>query len=216
MTEQNSNEHKTGVIVFGASGHAKVVIDLIEKQGQFQIEGLIDDDPILNGQDVYGYKILGSKEKLEELSCRCCIVAIGDNGVRDDIADWLRNNGFILAKVATHPSAQLARGVSVGDGSVVMAGTVVNSDTSIGSNTIINTGATIDHDCLIGFSVHIAPGVTVCGGVSIGDLTLIGAGAVIHPNVKIGKNVVVGAGATVLRDIADNVSVVGSPAKIIQ
>lgn len=215
MTQQDINQQQTDVIVIGASGHAKVVIDLIEKQDQFLVAGLVDDNPALNGQDIYGYKVLGSKEKLQSHHVKLCIVAIGDNRVRDDIAQGLVKLGIALAKAVIHPSAQLARGVSIGDGSVVMAGSVVNSDTAIANNSIINTGATIDHDCTIGNAVHIAPGSTICGGVSVGDLTLIGAGAVIHPNVKIGKNVIIGAGATVLNDVDDNVSVVGSPAKVI-
>ena len=215
MTQQDINQQQADVIVIGASGHAKVVIDLIEKQGQFLVTGLIDDNPALNGQDIYGYKVLGNKEKLQSQYVKQCVVAIGDNQVRDDIAQWLAKNDCALAKAVIHPSAQLARGVLIGDGSVVMAGSVVNSDTVIANNSIINTGATIDHDCTIGNAVHIAPGATICGGVSVGDLTLIGAGAVICPNVKIGKNVIVGAGATVLRNIAENVSVVGTPAKVI-
>jgi len=215
MSQQDINQQKVDIIVLGASGHAKVVIDLIEKQEQFQIIGLIDDDPTLNGQEIYGYKVLGDKEELENQSCKQCVIAIGDNQVRNDLEYWLEINGFVLVKSISHPSSQLARGVSIGNGSVVMAGSVVNSDTNIARNTIINTGATIDHDCNIGNAVHIAPGATICGGVTVGDLTLIGAGAVIHPNVKVGKNVIVGAGATVLKDIADNVSVVGTPAKVI-
>lgn len=215
MTQQDNNQQQIDVIVIGASGHAKVVIDLIEKQGQFLVTGLIDDNPALNGQEVYGYKVLGNKENLQFQHVKLCVLAIGDNRVRDDIAQWLAKNDFALAKAAIHPSAQLARGASIGDGSVVMAGSVVNSDTIIAKNTIINTGATVDHDCIIGNAVHIAPGSTICGGVSVGDLTLIGAGAVIHPNVKIGKNVIVGAGTTVLKDVDDNVSVVGTPAKVI-
>ncbi|OUR64411.1 serine acetyltransferase [Methylophaga sp. 42_25_T18] len=203
------------IIVLGASGHAKVVIDLIEKQGQFLIAGLIDDNPALSGQDICNYKVLGNTEELKFQNVKQCVVAIGDNRVRNDVEHWLTMNGFSLAKAIIHPSVQLAQGVSIGDGSVAMAGSVVNSDTVIANNTIINTGATIDHDCTIGNAVHIAPGSTICGGVSVGDLTLIGAGAVICPNVKIGKNVIVGAGATVLQNVADNVSVVGTPAKVI-
>lgn len=215
MTQPNINQQNNDVIVFGASGHAKVIIDLIEKQGQLLVTGLVDDNPALNGQDIYGYKVLGNKEELKPQHVKQCVVAIGDNRVRNDVAQWLVKNDFDLAKAIIHPSVQLARGVSIGDGSVVMAGSVVNSDTIIANNTIINTGASIDHDCTIGNTVHIAPGATICGGVSVGDLTLIGAGAVICPNVKIGKNVIVGAGATVLKDVVDNVSVVGTPAKVI-
>lgn len=206
---------ENSVIVFGASGHAKVVIDIFEKQDKYKVTCLIDDNPVLKGRDIYGYNVIGGKDELGSQGCMQCLVAIGDNQLRFDVAHWLELNDFILAEAAVHPSSQLARGVSVGAGSVLMAGSVVNSDTRISKNTIINTGATIDHDCVIGEAVHVAPGSIICGGVSVGDLTLIGAGAVIHPNIKIGKNVIVGAGSTVINDVADGVSVVGTPAKIM-
>lgn len=202
------------IIVFGASGHAKVVIDVIEKQGLFQIQYLIDDNPGFKGERVYGYEVVGGKNEVDAGDGRRWVIAIGDNRARASVANWLNKKGFTLSDAVVHPSAQLARGVSVGSGTVLMASAVVNSDTSIGKNSIVNTSASIDHDCIIGDSVHVAPGVTVCGGVSVGDLTLIGAGSVIHPNVKIGKNVIVGAGSTVIKDIVDGCTVVGSPAKI--
>lgn len=213
---QRSKQKKKPVIVFGASGHAKVVIDVLENQGGYEVNCLIDDNPVIKGQSIYGYRVSGGKADLLAEDCGEYLVAIGNNRIRQEIASWMEQKGFTLATAAVHPSCQLARGVSIGDGTVVMAGSVVNSDSVIGKNTIINTGATIDHDCCIGNSVHVAPGATICGGVLVGDLTLIGAGATIHPNVKIGKNVTVGAGATVLNDVEDNVSVVGTPAKVIK
>lgn len=215
MMQQDTTKKKTPLVVFGASGHAKVIIDILEKQGVYEISGLIDDDLILKGNSIYGYKVFGGKPDMEALNFKRCLIAIGNNQVRMKIAQWVEENNFILSEAAIHPSSQLARGTSIGQGSVLMANTVVNSDSIIGRNTIINTGATIDHDCNIGESVHIAPGATICGGVSVGDLTLIGAGSVIHPNVKIGENVTVGAGATVLKDVADGLSVVGTPAGVI-
>lgn len=213
---QNANQKKKPVVIFGASGHAKVMIDVLENQGLYEVASLVDDNPAIKGQNIYGYRVTGGKDDLSKKDCSECLVAIGDNRIRQEIADWMEQKGFTLATAAVHPSCQLARGVSIGDGSVAMAGSVVNSDSVIGGNTIINTGATIDHDCRVGDSVHVAPGATICGGVLVGDLTLIGAGATIHPNVKIGKNVTVGAGATVLNDVEDNVSVVGTPAKVIK
>lgn len=215
MTQKNDKYSEGEVIIFGASGHAKVVIDILEKQELYTVKYLIDSNPSLKGKDLYGYKIIGDESEISSDDKIPVLVAIGDNQVRAKVTNWLEANNFILANAAIHPSSQLARGVSIGTGSVAMAGSVVNSDTIIGKNTIINTGATIDHDCIIGETVHVAPGSVVCGGVSVGDLTLIGAGAVIHPNITIGKNVIVGAGATVLKDIEDGSSVVGTPAEVI-
>jgi sugar O-acyltransferase (sialic acid O-acetyltransferase NeuD family) len=213
--ELTSEQQNSKIIVFGASGHAKVVIDIIEKQDIYSVESLADDNSKLKGKEIYGYTVIGGKNDLDFQKVKRVLVAIGDNSVRAEVAGYLTLNNFNLAEAVIHPSAQLARGVTIGTGSAVMAGSVINSDTIIGQNTIVNTGARIDHDCVIGDTVHIAPSSTLCGGVTVGDLTLIGAGATILPNVKVGRNVIVGAGSTVLEDIKDNVSVVGTPAEVI-
>jgi sugar O-acyltransferase (sialic acid O-acetyltransferase NeuD family) len=207
------------VFVFGASGHAKVVIDIIEKQGLYEIACLVDDDPALKGRHVSGYEVAGGKDELLALRSRLSagkgIVAIGSNPARFRVATWLADNGFGLI-TAVHPSAQLSRGVPVGMGTVIMAGVVVNADAVVGENVIVNTGATVDHDCIIGNGAHIAPGVTLCGTVHIGSGTFVGAGATIIPNSTVGCNVMVAAGATVVRDAPDNVQLVGTPARIVK
>ncbi len=208
---------KEKIFVFGASGHAKVVIDIIERQGLYDIAFLVDDDPVLKGTDFYGYHVIGGKQELVDTRDKISsgIVAIGSNRARIAVAQWLSDNGYDLVS-AVHPSAQLARGAIIGLGTVVMAGAVVNSDTSIGNIVIINTKSSIDHDSIIGDGVHIAPGVTLCGTVNIGSGTFICAGATIIPNLTIGGNVIIGAASTVIRDIPDNVTVVGSPAKVVK
>ena len=205
---------KGKIFVFGASGHAKVVIDIIERQNLYEIAFLVDDAPSLKGQWVYGYHVLGGKEELLSSGIRCGIVAIGSNCARSGVAAWLRSKGFELV-TALHPSAQIARGVTVGGGTVIMAGVVINSDTAIGRDVIVNTRASIDHDCMIGNGVHIAPGTTLCGTVTVGDGSFVCAGVTIIPNLIIGSNVTVGAGSTVIRDVTEGITVVGSPAKQI-
>ena len=205
---------KDKVFVFGASGHAKVIIDIIERQGFHGIAFLVDDDPELKGKEIYGYQIIGSRTELLSSGIRRGIVAIGSNRSRCSVAAWLKENDFEFVS-AIHPSTELARGVAVGSGSVIMAGAVINSDVSIGYDVIVNTRSSIDHDCIIGDGVHIAPGATVCGSVIIGAGTFVCAGATIIPNITIGRNVVVGAGSTVIRDVPDDVTVVGSPARIV-
>ncbi|MDO3377824.1 acetyltransferase [Geoalkalibacter halelectricus] len=206
---------KQKIFVFGASGHAKVVIDIIERQDLYDIAFLVDDDLSLKGHQIYGYPVIGGKDDLLGSDVRMGIVAIGSNRARRSVAGWLRENGFELIS-AVHPSAQLARGVSVESGTVVMAGAVINSDSTIGREVIINTQASIDHDCAIGEGVHIAPGSTLCGTVTVGEGTFICAGATIIPNLTIGHHVTVGAGSTVIRDVPDGVTVVGSPAKAVR
>ncbi len=206
---------KEKIFVFGASGHAKVVIDIIEQQGLYEIAFLADDNPCLKGAVVYGYQVIGGKAELLAGGVRRGIVAIGSNKARRFVGAWLVDNGFELVTVL-HPTAQLARGVVIGNGTVVMAGAVINSDTVIGGNVIVNTRSSIDHDCVIGSYVHLAPGSTLCGAVQVGEDSFICAAATVIPNLTIGSNVTVGAGATVINHIADNLTVVGSPARVHQ
>lgn len=205
---------KEKIFVFGASGHAKVVIDVIERQGLYDIVFLVDDDPALKGTHFYGYPVIGGKQELLEARVQICggIVAIGSNRARIAVAQWLSDSGFPLVS-AIHPFAQLGRGSTVAVGTVIMAGAVINSDTHIGRNVIVNTRASIDHDCIIGDGVHIAPGATLCGTVSVGTGSFICAGATVIPNLTIGNNVIVGAGSTVISNVPDKVIAVGSPAK---
>ncbi len=212
MTDSGSEK----IFVFGASGHAKVVIDIIERLGLYRVDCLVDDNPALKGDTVFGYHVAGGRDELLELRIKNGvtrgIVAIGSNPARTAVAGWLAENGFTLV-TAVHPSAQLSRGVEVGSGSAIMAGVAINAGAVIGENVIVNTGATIDHDCIIKNGVHIAPGVTLCGTVRVGAGTFVCAGTTIIPNIVIGQNVIVGAGSTVVRNVPDGVQVLGTPAR---
>lgn len=204
---------KEKIFVFGASGHAKVVIDVLECQGVFLVAGLFDDDMALAGKEFYGYRVIGGRDKLILSGIKRGIVAIGDNSSRKAVASWLIKNDreFITA---IHPSAQISRGVTFGRGSVVMAGAVINADAVIGKNVIVNTLASIDHDCVISDCVHIAPKATLCGSVRVAEGAFIGAGATIVPNTVVEKEAIIGAGAIVLKDVIRKSVVVGNPAKI--
>lgn len=205
------------VLIYGASGHGKVIIDLVEREGRYKIVGLIDDNPSIRGQEFFGYPVLGGFKLLNERAYHVCqlILAVGDNRARKGLWEKIRPLGYRLAS-AIHPSAQIARDVSLGSGTVVMAGAVINSGTRIGENAIINTGATVDHDCVIGDYAHISPGAHLAGNVHVCELTHIGIGASIIQGVRIGRNAIIGAGAAVIDDIPDNVTAVGVPARVIK
>jgi sugar O-acyltransferase (sialic acid O-acetyltransferase NeuD family) len=205
---------KEKIFVFGASGHAKVVIDIIEREGRYEIAFLVDDDLSLKGSDFYGYPVIGGKEDLLAMTDAPlkAIVAIGSSAVRCKVSAWLSEHGFDRVS-AIHPSAQISRGVQVGKGSVVMAGACINADTQIGEDVIVNTQASVDHDCLIGDGVHLAPGSTLCGTVTIGAQSFVCAGSTIIPNLTVGKKSTVGAGSVVIRDVDDFDVVTGVPAK---
>lgn len=191
--------------LYGASGHAKVIIDCLLAAG-FEIGRLYDGNPkvqSLNGLPVFIPE--GVESPL--------IISIGNNMIRRQIAESLSD---ILFAKAIHPCAIISPSVKIGDGSVVMAGVIINADAEIGKHCIINTGATVDHDCKIADYVHISPNATLCGNVKVGECTHIGAGSVIIQGITIGKNVIIGAGSVIIRDIPDNCTVVGNPGRIIE
>jgi sugar O-acyltransferase (sialic acid O-acetyltransferase NeuD family) len=204
----------TNLFVFGASGHAKVVIDIFERMKGMKVAFVVDDAERTHHRTICGYPVIGGRDALlaNRRKAGAGIIAIGDNDARARVAAWLAEQGF-RATTALHPAAAIARGVEIGNGTAVMAGAVINSDARVGSHAIINTGATIDHDCTIGDCAHIAPGCHLCGGVSVGAGTMLGVGTNVIPGVRIGTNVVIGAGSTVLQDIPDGARMAGSPSR---
>ena len=194
--------------LYGASGHAKVIIDIIRSLS-LEVDHILDDNPevkFLNGQKV-------SHTLTEDIGKGETIISIGNNAIRKKIAE--KFSGKIHPAVA-HSAAVISSSAKLGKGSVVMANASVNSATSIGEHCIINTGATVEHDCQLNDFVHISPNAALAGDVKVGEGTHIGIGAVVIPGIKIGKWVTVGAGAVVINDIPDGVVVVGNPARIIK
>ncbi len=194
--------------LFGASGHAKVILDILSATGE-KVLGFIDDDPAK--KELWGIPVLGNT-MAHQSSWTPCLISIGNNRLRKKVADQVQTS----YSNAIHPSSVVADSVEIGEGTVLMAGAVINPDTKLGRHVIINTRASVDHDCSIGNFVHIAPGCTLCGGITVGEGTMIGAGATILPNITIGKWATIGAGATVTQDIPDHATAVGCPAKIIK
>lgn len=206
------------ILVIGASGHAKVVLDILEKQGRYEIAGLVDDGKS-QGYNLAGYTVLGKVPDVPRLrrekAIAAGLVAIGDNWTRAKVVAAILeiDPGFEFI-TAIHPSAQLGRGVHLGPGSVVMAGAILNSDTHVGRHCIINTRASLDHDNRIGDFVSIAPGTTTGGNVQIGDYSVLSLGANVIHGIVIGEHTVIGAGATVLHDIPAQSVAFGLPARV--
>ena len=207
------------ILIIGSSGHAKVVIDIIEKEAKYEVIGLLSRDQAA-GEKVYGYEILGKQEELPTLlegyPIEALFVAVGDNATRAKIAKFLQENHPKLEVVsAIHPSAIIGKDVSVGAGTVIMAGTVVNPSSQIGRYCIINTHASLDHDCTLGDFASLAPGVTTGGDCQIGAYTAIGIGATILHGIQIGEQTVIGANALVNNNIPPFSVAYGTPAKIV-
>lgn len=192
------------VYIFGASGHAKVIIEIL-KSHQRTIAGIFDDNP--NVKKLWDYEVsLLPVVKAED----CFIVAIGNNRIREKVVSRLGTT----FSAAFHASANISPTVQLGEGTVVMAGASINADAKIGSHCIINTNASVDHDCVLGDFVHISPNVALCGNVQVGKGAHIGAGAVVLPGITIGEWAVVGAGAVVTKPVAPETVVAGNPARI--
>jgi len=209
---------KEKLIIIGASGHAKVIIDIVEKQCQYELLGLIENNPNLE-KKVLGYGILGDESILSETIYNdvYLFIAIGDNWVRHLVKERISAlNPSIKFATLIHPSAQIAKGVKIGEGVCIMAGAIVNSDSTIDNFTIINTKASMDHDGHLGAFASLAPNATTGGNVSIGDFTSIGISATIKHGVQIGKHGVIGGGALVLKNFEDNQVIYGVPAKAIR
>lgn len=191
--------------IYGASGHASVVLDCLLSQGVSQFH-IIDDDPRI--KSILNFKVYQT-HKAKPIQT---IIAIGNNYTRQKLTKTLD----LKYTKAIHKSALTSDFSSIDLGSVVLAHAVVNANSTIGKHCIINTCAVIEHDCMVNDFVHISPNATLCGGVSVGELSQVGAGAIVNPGITIGKNSTIGSGAVVTKDIPDNVVAVGNPAKVIK
>ncbi len=200
--------------ILGASGHGKVVADTAESCGWKAVQFFDDAWPEL--QHNGAWSVTGDTAALLERIKQFdgVIVAIGDNRIRHTKLLELQAAGARLCSLV-HPAATLSHYASLGQGSVVFGGAVVNADARIGMGAILNTGCSIDHDCELGAAVHVSPGARLAGGVTVGNLTWIGIGASVRQLVRLGEGVMVGAGAAVIADVADDLTVVGVPARAV-
>lgn len=192
------------MFLYGASGHAKVIIDILKSQN-INLDGLVDDNKAVN--ELLGYKVFHNSDIIDK-----AIVSIGNNSIRKKIAESL-DCKFIKA---IHSSAIISESSSIDVGTVIMQGAIIQSCAKIGKHCIINTGASVDHECIIGDYVHISPHATLCGNVHVGEGSWIAAGSIVLPGVKIGKWSVIGAGSVVSKDIPDGVLAVGNRCKIVK
>ena len=197
------------MLLYGGSGHAKVIWDCLHAQG-IAVVGVFDDDPHL--RFLPNIPLLGAYQA-NRLSGEMLVIAIGNNAVRKQLCSHIRHP----FGQAAHPSAVVSPFVrGIGEGTVVLHKAVVQINTLMGRHCIVNTSASVDHDCILGDFVHISPNATLCGNVAVGEGTHIGASATVLPGVSIGQWCTIGAGSVVTRDVADYSVAVGVPARIIQ
>lgn len=191
--------------LYGASGHCKVVIDILESNSE-KITAIYDDNKTID--KILGYDVTSLEKQLKDNF----IITIGNNQLRKKIAVQL--NGVFFK--AIHPKAIVSKHSTIGVGTVVMAGAIISCDVKVGKHAIINHNASVDHDCVLENFVHVSPNVALAGNIHISEGAHVGIGSQIVQGIKIGKWATIGAGAVVINDVPDYAVVVGNPAKIIK
>ena len=199
---------KNNKYLFGASGHAKVVLDIIFSN-QIEVNAIIDDNP--KTSNLSKISVVKTNE-FQFAENQEFIISIGNNSIRKKIVE---SYNFIYYKVI-HSRATVSKFALIQEGTVVMPHVVINADAKIGKHCIINTSSVVEHDCVLDDYVHVSPNAALAGNVSIGEGSHIGIGASIIQGIKVGKWVTIGAGAVIIKDVSDYAVVVGNPGKAIK
>ncbi|MAT90295.1 MAG: acetyltransferase [Flavobacteriaceae bacterium] len=194
--------------LYGGGGHCYAAVELIRSLGEYEPKTIYDDNP--SHETILGIPVKKRTATSEAADAFC--VTIGNNAIRKKLVAALPGPfpSFVHTSAAVYPSA------SIGEGTLVHPLAVLDAEVTIGNFCIINNHSTVSHNVHVGDFCHIAIQAAIAGGVTIGEGTLVGAGSVILPEISIGKNVIIGAGAIVTKNIPDNVTVYGNPAKIIK
>jgi sugar O-acyltransferase (sialic acid O-acetyltransferase NeuD family) len=199
---------KPYILIYGAGGHAKSVMEIVKQNNIHAIAGIVDDNKELIGKYVLGIPVLGTRDHLQVLHSKGVMLAangvggILDIGIRVQIFETLESAGFSFP-VLIHPRATIEPSAVVRAGAQVFANAYVGSEALLHEMCMVNTNAVVSHDCEIGSYTHVAPGALLAGHVSIGEKTLIGMGVTTTIGVKIGSGVRIGNGAIVLADVPD-------------
>lgn len=204
-------QSKNKLMIIGCSGHGRAVADVAVKMNKWKEIVFLDDDE--NIKYSMGIEVVGrSSEAIKYINYYDIFVAIGNNIIRKKIQNWLESENAHVPTLI-HPNACIGSNVEVGDGTVIMAGTVINCCSKIGKGCIVNTGSTIDHDNVLGNYVHVSPGAHTAGMVSIGDSSWLSTGSIVGNNITIVDNCIIGAGSVVIKDIYEAGTYIGIPAR---
>lgn len=201
------------MILIGYSGHAFVIYGILQASGK-NVTGYCDViEKKYNPFNLPWYGTENSETALNTIRQNGYFIAVGDNLLRSKIYDNLAQQNLLPVN-AIHPAAVIDPSAAIaGNGVMIAANATINPLAAIGTGAICNTGCIIEHECVVGAFAHIGPGAVLCGNVKIGDGTFVGANAVIKQGITVGKNAMIGAGAVVLKDVPDDITVIGVPAK---
>ncbi|MEZ0396505.1 MAG: NeuD/PglB/VioB family sugar acetyltransferase [Anaerolineales bacterium] len=203
---------KPYLLLYGAGGHAKSVMEIVRQSGEYAIAGILDDNPALTGKQVLGIPVLGTRALLPAMAAQGVTLAangvggILDINVRVKVFGLLEAAGFSFPALI-HPRATLEPSAKVGEGVQVFANAYVGAEAELRPRCMVNTGAVVSHDCVIGEYTHIAPGALLAGHVHVGERTLVGMGVTTAVGVRIGSRVRVGNGAILLANVPDGLVV---------
>lgn len=204
------------IFIIGAGGHAKVLLECLFALNCYSIVGMIETNKSLIGRKIFDIEIFSQDYFLKNYLPSDIMLVNGLGSVEEPKARkkvflFFKKRGYTFLTLI-HPAAYVAKTVALGEGCQILAGSILQVETTLGDNVVINTGACVDHDCLIGHHSHVAPGVTLCGGVSVGESCHIGSGVTVIQEIKIGNNCLVAAGAVVTKHIMAGIRVAGIPA----
>lgn len=199
------------IAIFGASGHGKVVIDIVKSSiKDVAIAAVYDDNP--KEETIADLPVFKANSNVLNDVNSLWLISIGNNKFRKIVSEKIKGK-FLKA---IHHRAVIGMNSAIGEGTVVMPNAVINANTKIGKHCVINSGAIVEHDCIINDFSHISPNSALAGGVIIGEGTHVGIGACVIPGIKIGKWCTIGAGTVVISDVPDGATVVGNPGRVIK
>lgn len=216
--ERSMDDAGAPLIVLGAGGHAKVLIDALRLAGR-RILFTVDADPARHGGSVAGVSVRGGDDVVLAHAPETVLLVHGLGSTRQcedrrRLFERMKQRGYRFASVV-HPSAVVSPSASLGEGVQVLAGAVVQPGAALEDDVIVNTNASVDHDCQVGRHSHVGPGACLGGGVRVGERTHVGAGATVIQYRTIGAGVLIGAGSVVVRDLPDGTTAYGVPARIV-
>lgn len=205
---------KDNLIIVGASGHGKVIVDIAKKMNKWQSILFLDDNEFIT--QLMGFKVIGkTNDAFLHKDEADFFVAIGNNTIREKMQEKLENYSLSVVSLI-HPDAIIGADVEIGKGTAIMAGVIINSSSKIGKGCIINTASTLDHDNVIEDYVHVSPGAHLAGTVNVGKGSWIGVASVVSNNVNICDKCQLGAGTVVIKDINESGTYVGVPSRRIR